>query len=295
MKSLIRVSKRLVREYVLYRPSHALPRTTNVISAEELISGYAGRTLLVAAHQDDEAIGGAILLHRLPNAEVLHVTDGAPRDGKSAQNAGFSGPVEYACARQREAEAAVSLIGARIATRNFPPIPDQEVPANAAQVAIALRSLLVNYDAVVTHAYEGGHPDHDATAFAVHAALRLLEHDGASISVFEMAGYNGWGGYATSGSFIPQSRSPIAEVAFTSAEWELKRKVFDCYVTQKKVLETLGVSVERFRAAPRYDFRKPPHRGPLYYDRFGWNFSRSSWIEAMSGALNEIGIEAGAI
>lgn len=295
MTSLIRLGKRLVRERVLYRPTPALPPPPSTLSATDLISGYAGRTILIAAHQDDEAIGGTILLHRLPNAEVLHVTDGAPRDGKSAQGAGFSGPAQYASAREQEAAAAMSLIGARLAERNLPPIPDQQVLANASKLAMALKSLLANYDAVVTHAYEGGHPDHDATAFAVHAARRLLEREAVVIPVFEMAGYNGWGGYAAYGSFIPQRGSPIAELNLAPQDRELKSKVFGCYVTQKKVLESFAIDIERFRAAPRYDFRRPPHHGPLYYDRFGWNFTRAGWTKTINAALEEIGLEGEAI
>ncbi|MGO8019873.1 PIG-L deacetylase family protein, partial [Rhizobium leguminosarum] len=43
-------------------------------------------------------------------------------------------------------------------------------------------------DIVVTHPYEGGHPDHDATAFATHAALRLMKQNGLRPpALFEMA------------------------------------------------------------------------------------------------------------
>ena len=38
-------------------------------------------------------------------------------------------------------------------------------------LARVLRPLLAGTRVVVTHAYEGGHPDHDAVAFAVHAAV----------------------------------------------------------------------------------------------------------------------------
>jgi len=42
-------------------------------------------------------------------------------------------------------------------------------------------------DIVVTHAYEGAHPDHDATAFATHAAMRLMKQNGFKPPVlFEM-------------------------------------------------------------------------------------------------------------
>ncbi len=60
-----------------------------------------------------------------------------------------------------------------------------------AEVARRLAPLVARADAVLTHAYEGGHPDHDAVAFAAHAAARR-----AGRPVFEMPFYHaapeGW-------------------------------------------------------------------------------------------------------
>ena len=36
----------------------------------------------------------------------------------------------------------------------------------------------VRPDVVLTHAYEGGHSDHDATAFAVHLAAGVMRREG---------------------------------------------------------------------------------------------------------------------
>ena len=40
----------------------------------------APRTVLLAAHPDDETIGASAALHRLPDVTVAYLTDGAPRD-----------------------------------------------------------------------------------------------------------------------------------------------------------------------------------------------------------------------
>jgi hypothetical protein len=47
---------------------------------------------------------------------------------------------------------------------------------------------LIKPDIVFTHPYEGGHPDHDFTAFAVHAACRLTKSTKSVIA--EFASYN---------------------------------------------------------------------------------------------------------
>ncbi|MDF2780993.1 MAG: LmbE family protein, partial [Geminicoccaceae bacterium] len=58
--------------------------------------------LIVAAHPDDEVIGASTLLMRIPELRLLHVTDGAPRDLRDAQAAGFAGWQDYAQARDTE-------------------------------------------------------------------------------------------------------------------------------------------------------------------------------------------------
>lgn len=297
MTSLIGRSKALIREYLLYRPARAWrDQAAPAITAAQLIGEPPGPILLIAAHPDDEAIGGAILLSHSADAHVLHITNGAPRDGKAAQDAGFAAPADYARARHGEATAALGLVGAQLLDAPNLPVPDQEVIFNAAKIIGALKEIMGRYKVVITHAYEGGHPDHDATAFAVHAARSLLEHQGASPALFEMAGYHAWGGYPVFGTFIPHSPTgPIAELQLSAAERELKRRVFDCHATQKKVLTPFPIDVERFRAAPRYDFRYPPHRGRLLYDQFGWAIDRTQWTHAVTQSLREAGLGPGAI
>ena len=66
------------------------------------------RLLIVVAHPDDEtlALGGQI--SRLRDALLVHLTDGAPRDGEDARGSGFTEKLQdYAAARQNELAAAL--------------------------------------------------------------------------------------------------------------------------------------------------------------------------------------------
>src|SRR5215211_5154219 len=69
------------------------------------------RVLVVAAHPDDEVIGLGAQLSSLPGPIILHVTNGAPRDGRDVAMHGFPDCATYAAARRKELLAALALAG----------------------------------------------------------------------------------------------------------------------------------------------------------------------------------------
>lgn len=105
-------------------------------------------------------------------AEEHVAPDGSPLDTGDAVAAGCHWRAEYTAERRREAEAALSMAGiakAKITQMNF---TDQRVSFGIAELALKLVSFAERErpEVRLTHAYEGGHPDHDAVAFACHAA-----------------------------------------------------------------------------------------------------------------------------
>ena len=56
--------------------------------------------MIVVAHPDDETIGLGAQLGRFEDALLVHLTDGAPRDGEDARNYGFASVADYAAARR---------------------------------------------------------------------------------------------------------------------------------------------------------------------------------------------------
>ncbi len=232
-----------------------------------------------------------MLLSRHPGARVIHVTDGSPADGADAARLGFASTAAYAAARRRELEAAVALAGLSPAALVWLGVPDQGAAHRLPEVARALVPRLRGAAAVLTHAYEGGHPDHDATAFAVHAAAELLGP--AAPVVVEMplyrAGPEGW----LRQDFAPEPGAgpPVALVP-TDAERALKRRMMAAHASQAAVLAGFSADTERFRLAPPYRFDAPPNGGDALYERYGWGLTVPLWLDRVRAARADLGLGA---
>lgn len=242
-----------------------------------------GPAWIVAAHPDDETIGLGGHLARLRDVFVLHVTDGSPRNLKDARANGFMTREDYARARRREAVHALSLAGLHPTQCKCLGAVDQEASFELAGITRELARWLEAAcpAAVFTHPYEGGHPDHDAVAFAVHAACRILQ---APIPVIEFTSYHRRAGALAVGEFLP-SRAPVTTVSLCQAERERKRLMLSCFETQSRTLRPFVTGIERFRPAPCYDFSQPPHNGPLFYESFDWGMSGERWRRLAVDAL----------
>jgi LmbE family N-acetylglucosaminyl deacetylase len=254
------------------------------------------RVAVVVAHPDDEVIGAGCLLTELRNANLIHVTDGAPLDLCDAAAAGFRTREEYAEARRAELERALEFTRISPAGRRFMGLVDQEASLHLAALARELARVFeeLRPEVVVTHPYEGGHPDHDATAFAVHAAVvthRQKTGTNACPTLMEMTSYHERDGVRVTGEFLRNEGCEVVTREFSHEERGSKGKMLACFVTQERVLSWFPVVSERYRVAPRYDFTQPPHPGTLHYERFGWDMTGERWRALAKAALEELGLE----
>ena len=223
---------------------------------------------LVAAHPDDETIGAGASLALFERLLLVHVTDGAPADLADARRAGFATRAAYASRRRQELRAALAAGGVSAELLELG-VGDQAASLDMAALARRLRGILAQRGVrvVITHPYEGGHPDHDATAFAVQAA--------GGAERIEMASYYaGPAGMAT-GAFL--TGGDVVTVELRPDERARKAAMLACFATQSATLAPFGCEREVFRVAPSYDFGAPPHPGTLHYERYDWGMTGARW------------------
>jgi hypothetical protein len=60
------------------------------------------------------------------------------------------------------------------------------------------------------------------------------------------------------------------------------------HATQQAVLAMFSARQERFRVAPRYDFRTLPNRGRLLYEQYAWGMTGEQWIRLVGAAIDEL-------
>jgi LmbE family N-acetylglucosaminyl deacetylase len=130
---------------------------------------------------------------------------------------------------------------------------------------------------VITHPYEGGHPDHDAVAASVHWAVESLKKvKQRAPQIVEFASYHNSANGMETGCFVGRRRR-IREKILSVSETLAKQELYDCYPSQKNVLKQFPIVNEPLRSAPVYNFERPPCKGKLLYEEFGWGITGRRW------------------
>jgi LmbE family N-acetylglucosaminyl deacetylase len=255
----------------------------------------APRAVIFAAHPDDDVVGlGARLLTHGEGTSVTYLSDGAPINPRFFREAGFQSRAEYAVARSREARAALGLVGIpgyRIIELG---LPDQTLSYELLELTGRVVSVMVELqpEIVLTHPYEGGHPDHDAAAFAVQSAVRTLEAHGiVPPALLEFTSYHRQGDYLVYGRFAPHLQLPQRTLQLGPEARDMKRAMLRCHASQTPVLCQFPLDSESFRVAPRYDFESPPSC-PVHYDQVDWGVSGTRFNHLARNALSKLGLRS---
>lgn len=234
----------------------------------DALAPLLGKTLVLIAHPDDEAVGCGALMQRMSEPVVVFATDGAPRDPYFWEKAGSR--EAYAELRRREARVALTLAGVRHietlqAGESY--VTDQELFRSLAPALASLAALVRRHtpQALLTLAYEGGHPDHDSCSFLTSVLARRL-----SLPAWEMPLYfRRTDGAALCQQFRCCNGTEIA-LEPTSEEQKVKHEMLAAYASQGEVLKQFSAATEWFRQQAAYDYSQPPHSGVLNYEAWGW-------------------------
>jgi LmbE family N-acetylglucosaminyl deacetylase len=229
-----------------------------------------GRTLVLVAHPDDESITCGALLQRMRDPRVIFATDGGPQDeyfwGK------YGSRENYVALRRREADTALNAVGVRemhwLADAEGRQFMDQHLFRHLRTAMESLRQVVTEQkpDAILTLAYEGGHPDHDSCNF-----LGCQVAEEFRLPIWEAPLYFRRGGdnillqefHCTNGTEI--------EYRPTAEEFRRKLAMARAYESQKLTVTMFEKNErEKFRPMAEYDYSRPPHAGELNYEAWQW-------------------------
>jgi LmbE family N-acetylglucosaminyl deacetylase len=231
-----------------------------------------GRTVVIVAHPDDESIACGGLLQRMSEPCVVFATDGAPEDDYFWRR--YGSRENYAAIREEEARAALAEVGARevefLARRSAEPLIDQRLYRALPVAFSALAGLIETRrpDCLLTLAYEGGHPDHDAVSFLSAQLGKFF-----SLPVWEAPLYHrSLAGEGIHQRFVEEGNEVISN-SVAGVELQAKQRMLACYKSQFSALPSFSIELERFRPQAAYDYNRRPHQGKLNYEVWQWRMS----------------------
>lgn len=245
-----------------------------------------GRTLVLVAHPDDESISCGVLLQRMREPMVVYATDGGPQDeffwGK------YGSRENYVALRRQEAQAALKAVCVQdmhwLADLDGRQFMDQQLFRQLPLAMQALRKVVADsrLEAILTLAYEGGHPDHDSCNFlgrqiadefhlpAWEAPLYFRRADD-NILLQEF--------HSTNGTEI--------ELVPTPEEFRRKLEMAEAYASQKLTVSMFEKNErEKFRPMAQYDYSRPPHSGQLNYEAWQWPITGQEVADKFQEFLN---------
>jgi N-acetylglucosamine malate deacetylase 2 len=264
----------------------------NALIDHDRVRIAADDVAVIIAHPDDETIGCGGQLHRLDNVTVVLVTRGARRDGSRIGADDGLSPVDLAATRTSELCNALALADVPVSRIIELGFFDQAAAIHLTDLVRAVYRLVTarGVRIVLTHAFEGGHPDHDATAFAVHAAAALRRRHGGQLAVIEMPFYHAEGNCWATQRFSSYPERPGVTIRLNASERTRKRRMLAAHATQSTTLSIFNAEFECFRPAPAYDFLALPNGGRLLYEQYDWGMDRRRWLALSRAALEELGM-----
>jgi N-acetylglucosamine malate deacetylase 2 len=204
------------------------------------------KTLILVAHPDDETVGCAGLLQRATKAVVVFAVDGAPPHYRFERR--FGSLRNYSDLRYREAAAALAGIPQcsfrRLVRQDGSCFVDQHLFLEMPEAFLSLCRIAREFapDLIVSHAFEGGHLDHDAChVLAKRAAIAL------GVQTLEFPLYWRTEQHGDRFQEFRDARGPEFLLELSERELEVKRCMLAEYESQRGLTSVFQPQVERFR------------------------------------------------
>jgi N-acetylglucosamine malate deacetylase 2 len=228
------------------------------------------RTLVLVAHPDDECITCGGLLQHMRDPVVVYATDGAPHDPYFWKK--YGSREAYSRMRQDECRQALTQVGVTeivFLADQEPRLIDQELFQNLAIAyeLLAHEARRLQPQAILTMAYEGGHPDHDSCSLLARELGKEL-----GIPVWEAPLYRRKRSQLSVQEFLEPNGTELVHSP-TPEEIERKRAMCASYPSQGDFLQVFGLEREIFRPQKQYDYSRPPHDGKLNYELWQWSMT----------------------
>jgi LmbE family N-acetylglucosaminyl deacetylase len=252
-------------------------RTSEALTNLLLARPIEDAAVVITAHPDDETLAMGGRLTGLKRLTLVQLTDGAPKSNVDARRAGFTQREDYAAEREKETRNALAALGLNC-RRIRAGVPDQESVLFIPHLSRLLECTLQDAAFVFTHPYEGGHPDHDTAALVVQLTCDLIRKKGGTPPArLEFASYHHRSGELVTGRFWPDQTCLEIAVPLGEQAAKTKCRALAEYRTQEPIIQWFQPRQEHYRAAPRYDFARPPPPGLAQYDLFNWPMTASRW------------------
>lgn len=242
------------------------------------------RTLVIVAHPDDEAVACAALLQRIREPHVLFCTDGGPLDPYFWGH--YGSREAYSQLRKKEARLALGEVGVFnvefLKTRSGEAIMDQTLFRQLPEAVPAVDDLVarIRPDALLTIAYEGGHPDHDSCSFISSVIARER-----SIPAWEMPIEPLFKNVERRWQTFLAPAQPSITLHLTPSEIARKRRALKAYASQGN-FDSIATAAETFRPMPQYDYTRRPHHDILNYESWQWKMTGDEVAAAFNSYLD---------
>jgi LmbE family N-acetylglucosaminyl deacetylase len=206
----------------------------------------ARKILVLVAHPDDETIACSGLLQRAPESLVVFAVDGAPPHYGFADK--FGSLRHYSEKRFQESSRALRFIPGssfrRLAMPGGAWFMDQHLFLNLPEAFASLVETAGEFapDLLVSHAFEGGHIDHDACHILARQAANVLALPGLEFPLY-------WRSEARGDVFQKFRSHDNSEFALELSEQELaiKARMLSEYQTQNNLTSAFDPRIETFR------------------------------------------------